>query len=110
MTSAIKEQDLPIVSTGPDVTNLVKQDLESRAQKGVATYGRRLQPYNGRNALIDAYQEVLDLSVYVKQRLIEEETFVNQLDKEILQAEDLGIRQGLTRALELYQGLLLARS
>lgn len=31
-----------------------------------------LQPFNGRDALVDAYQEAVDLAVYLRQRIEEE--------------------------------------
>jgi len=56
----------------PDINKLVQQDLEERAKVGEITYGTRLKPFNGRDALVDAYQEALDLCVYLRQ-VIEEE-------------------------------------
>lgn len=104
MTSATKDQPFPTHSTGPDVTSLVRDDLELRAQKGLETYGSRLKPFNGRNAQIDAYQEALDLAVYFKQRLIEEEEFIAQLDKAISLAKESGSDSlvGLVEAKKLY--------
>lgn len=40
---------------------------------GEQKYGTRLQTFNGRNALIDAYQEALDLVMYLRQKFLEEE-------------------------------------
>lgn len=56
---------------GADIARLVQQDIESRAKKGEKTYGERLKPNNGRNALIDAYQEALDLAMYLRQAIEE---------------------------------------
>lgn len=56
-----------------DIATLVQEDIEKRIQKGEKEYGERLRPFNGRNALLDAYEEVLDLAVYLKQELIEKE-------------------------------------
>jgi hypothetical protein len=67
---ATKEEPNP-KGSGVDVTNLVKEDLEKRAKEGERKYGERLTTFNGRDALIDAYQEVLDLALYLRQ-LIEE--------------------------------------
>jgi len=108
MNSATKEQNLPLDSDGPDVISLVRDDLEARARMGVETYGKRLQPHNGRNSLVDAYQEALDLGVYVKQRLLEEERFLRELDGLIDRARDEGASElaGLERARELYSALL----
>lgn len=54
-----------------DVCELVKQDLEDRIQLGAERYKERLQTFNGRNAMWDAYQEALDLIVYIRQHLEE---------------------------------------
>jgi hypothetical protein len=45
--------------------------MKERDQAGLAKYGTRLQPFNGRDALVDAYQEALDLVVYLRQRIAE---------------------------------------
>jgi len=58
---------------GQDVTKAVQQDLHERAEVGRKKYGERLQPNNGRDALQDAYEESLDLSLYLKQQLMERE-------------------------------------
>jgi len=64
--AAIKDQPSP-KGTDIDITALVQQDIEARAQKGEQTYGERLKPNNGRDALVDAYQEALDLCMYLRQ-------------------------------------------
>lgn len=51
----------------------VAQDLQDRAVMGKKKYGTYLQSNNGRDALMDAYQEALDLVMYLKQALIERE-------------------------------------
>lgn len=45
--------------------------MRGRDHAGSERYGTRLQPFNGRDALIDAYQESLDLCVYLRQALYE---------------------------------------
>jgi hypothetical protein len=52
---------------------LVVEDLLKREAIGIKTYGSSLQSHNGRNALQDAYEEALDLAVYLKQKIIEME-------------------------------------
>lgn len=71
-TPATIEQPLPHEGQG-DIVSLVIADMEARAAKGVQTYGTRLQAFNGRDALVDAYQEALDLAIYLKQFLHERE-------------------------------------
>ncbi len=66
--------DLPKPNgTGQDIFSLVTEDLEERAKKGEKEYGERLRAFNGRDALIDAYQEVLDLAVYLRQLIVEKQ-------------------------------------
>lgn len=54
------------------VLNAVMDDLQARSDFGMSKYGTRLMSHNGRNSLLDAYQEALDLVMYLKQRLLEE--------------------------------------
>ncbi len=49
-------------------------DIEARKAIGLAKYGTLLQPFNGRNPRVDAYQEALDLAQYLKQGLLEGDT------------------------------------
>ena len=68
--AATVEQQQP-AGTGADVAYLVQSDIERRARIGERKYGERLKSHNGRIALIDAYQEALDLAMYLRQ-MIEE--------------------------------------
>jgi hypothetical protein len=66
-------QPMPVHSPGKvSVQSLVIIDIEKREQLGVSRYGTPLQTHNGRNALVDAYEECLDLCMYLKQRILEE--------------------------------------
>lgn len=56
---------------GVDITPLVIADLQARSAQGAKKYGEPLRADNGRDALMDAYQEALDLVQYLRQ-LIEE--------------------------------------
>ena len=49
----------------------VMDDLVSRARAGKEKYGTFLQANNGRNAMVDAYQEALDLCMYLRQAILE---------------------------------------
>lgn len=66
------EQPMP-EGDGADIVELVKNDLECRAVLGERKYGERLKPHNGRDALVDAYQEALDLCMYLRQVIEEKE-------------------------------------
>jgi hypothetical protein len=70
-TFAAAPQPPPIARPGGDVQSLVIADLHERRQAGIAKYGTPLQAHNGRDALVDAYQESLDLACYLRQ-VIEE--------------------------------------
>lgn len=56
-----------------DIADLVIADIKKRKAFGKKKYGVPLRAHNGRNALQDAYEEAQDLSLYIKQRLVEEE-------------------------------------
>lgn len=64
-------QPPPRPSGSPAVWDLVMQDFRSRDASGFLKYGTRLQANNGRDALKDAYEEALDLTVYLRQALYE---------------------------------------
>lgn len=49
----------------------VAEDMLARHDFGTKKYGTSLQPHNGRDALKDAYDELLDGSVYLRQKLFE---------------------------------------
>lgn len=49
----------------------VINDIKERMDFGMLKYGTHLKTNNGRSALIDLYQELLDAVIYCKQELIE---------------------------------------
>ena len=49
----------------------IAEDVEARIRIGERKYGKRLQSFNGRDALKDLYDEVLDSLNYSKQLEIE---------------------------------------
>lgn len=57
---------------GVIVLDLVMQDFKDRAEVGEKRYGEKLKTFNGRSALTDAYQEAIDLVMYLRQLLEEE--------------------------------------
>lgn len=63
----------PTPTAGPAIVDLVLQDFLERDRVGVRRYGTRLQAGNGRDVLRDAYEEALDLALYLRQA-IEERT------------------------------------
>lgn len=59
----------PIKTEEQPVWELVIEDMKQRDNEGRKKYGTPLQASNGRDALVDAYQEVLDLAVYLRQEI-----------------------------------------
>lgn len=57
-------RDLESSYSGP-VKDAVLVDIRERDAMGERKYGVRLQPFNGRDSLRDAYEEALDLTVYL---------------------------------------------
>jgi len=58
---------------GQTVVFGVVKDFCNRSADGAKKYGTLLKTDNGRDALVDAYQEALDLTMYLKQALMEKE-------------------------------------
>ncbi len=71
---------MPSTTRRQKVTELVIADLRVRTELGTVKYGEPLQTFNGRNALQDLYEELLDAAQYVKQRLLEDEAVLQGLD------------------------------
>lgn len=70
-TNLNREEPPPVKNDLPAVWDLVIADMKERDFEASEKYGTRLQPHNGRNALRDAYQEALDLVVYLRQAIYE---------------------------------------
>lgn len=58
---------------GPSIHDLVIQELASRKNFGLRKYGTLLQAWNGRRPARDALDEILDLAVYIRQLIQEED-------------------------------------
>jgi hypothetical protein len=65
------EQPPPKATQHPAIWPLVIKEMHARDQLGRERYGVPLQPYNGRDALRDAYEEALDLCAYLRQAIYE---------------------------------------
>lgn len=86
------DQPLPVPNDGRSMHDLVGEDLvamwpprqvaviigdlQARKRLGLERYGSLLQAHNGRSALRDLYEELLDAAVYAKQ--VQEETVAAQ--------------------------------
>ena len=71
MSEYINPEPPPEKNKYPAVWNLVMEDMFERNVQGIRKYGAPLQPFNGRDVLKDAYQEALDLAVYIRQAIFE---------------------------------------
>ena len=59
---------------GVPVQPLVIEDMRRRMQLGTERYGQPLKAFDGRDTLVDIYQELLDASVYVRKAIEERAT------------------------------------
>lgn len=89
-----KPEPPPTRNDRPAVWGLVIQDMIERDATGRLKYGVPLQGFNGRDALVDAYQEALDLCVYLRQ-LIYERSVGQQEAKSVAAKTDVGEASGL---------------
>lgn len=69
-TEATTKQPTPH-GAGAPILGMVLADLTNRALEGKEKYGEALKANNGRSALVDAYQEALDLAMYLRQAIEE---------------------------------------
>lgn len=65
------QEQAPPQQTQGDIWLLVLQDMEARRQMGITKYGMPVQVNSGRDRLVDAYQEALDLCVYLRAEIEE---------------------------------------
>ena len=70
--AATAKQPTPKGSGNP-ILGMVLADLTNRALEGKEKYGEPLKAHNGRIALWDAYQEALDLAMYLRQAIEEQD-------------------------------------
>lgn len=52
----------------------VLRDIQERINMGHTRYGHYLETFNGRDALWDAYQEAIDLVMYLRQAILERDS------------------------------------
>ncbi|MEU8378301.1 hypothetical protein [Streptosporangium sp. NPDC048865] len=68
------DQPLPTRNDHTDIQTLVIQDVAERRETGIGRYGTALQPWNSRDALRDAYEEAMDLTMYLRQAMVERDS------------------------------------
>jgi hypothetical protein len=64
-------QPAPIANDSTPIVDLVVADLAERKRVGIERYGVPLQAFNGRDALWDLYEELLDACQYIRQAIEE---------------------------------------
>lgn len=113
---ALRQQPAPVKNGQPAIQDLVIDDLrkfgygpvandqEVRKETGLRKYGTLLQAFNGRDALLDTYEEALDLMNYARQA-VEEAT--NDMD--LLLVYQLAINQAveIRRLLDARRGTVV---
>ena len=70
----MKEQPSPTPNSSEPIWDLVVKDMNARNELGKLRYGTPLQAFNSRDALRDAYEEALDLCVYLRQAIAERDS------------------------------------
>lgn len=60
------DQPKPTKNNNPYIQELVIDDMHQRLNLGIERYGTGLQAFNDRDMLRDAYEEALDLCVYLR--------------------------------------------
>ena len=70
MSGAVTKEPMPETGKQEVLPHVIK-DLEDRVAYGIKEYGHPLETFNGRDALWDAYQEALDLVMYLRQELLQ---------------------------------------
>jgi hypothetical protein len=106
-----EEQQLPTPNDGSHIHDLVAKDVwhdgvaedhQGRKRLGTERYGTPLQADNGRDALRDAYEEALDLSVYLRQAIEERnlqlEDLRERLENAVPDNMSTGDRKGVVDA------------
>lgn len=70
----IYEMETTRYEYGPELQDTIDNvlaDMDDRNEEGIRKYNTPLQPFNGRDPLIDLYQELLDAAVYARQYITE---------------------------------------
>lgn len=64
-----------------EVTEQLITFLRGRSEHGQRKYGIALNPFDGRNTLMDALEEATDLSQYLMKRVMENEAIADLLER-----------------------------
>lgn len=79
-------QPVPKPNGTQPIHEQVIEDIKRRAEVGKQNYGTYLQVNNGRDPLLDAYEEAQDKALYLKQAILERDDLIKELE---LAREDL---------------------
>jgi 5'(3')-deoxyribonucleotidase len=69
--AATVDQPAPVANGGAPIADLVRADIDARVMLGMQRYGTKLHAHNGRDALVDLYQELIDAVFYARQEIEE---------------------------------------
>jgi hypothetical protein len=64
-------EDVKDICWPASLRNRFIAEARHRNENGIVKYGTPLQSHNGRNPLVDAFQEAMDLTVYLRQAIEE---------------------------------------
>lgn len=95
----IRPEPKPVGGKG-DVMREVILDIEGRITHGEEKYGQRVRAFNGRDAMRDLYQELMDALVYTKQNLMEGHDHDEQLQHLISEWGYMGVFLKLLESLD----------
>ena len=56
------------------IFELIHKDLDERNRKGWLEYGKEMTAHDGRDTLQDAYEEALDLAMYLRKAIEERDS------------------------------------
>jgi len=70
---------MPQSESNQTVWPLVIGDMVDRMEYGRQKYGVDLKPFDGRDTLVDAYQEALDLAVYLRKEIFERDNKIKEI-------------------------------
>lgn len=101
-------QSSPKANDSIPICDQVIEDLKKRKEVGISRYGVALQANNGRNALLDCYEEAQDQLLYLKQHLVESEqskninlSFINDIIKSYIEGLTFDYSNGDIDLIEL---------
>lgn len=71
MKNLNEHEPMPVRTSKINIWKLVIKDMRQRDAIGFVRYNGHLTPHDGRDTLVDAYQEALDLAVYLRKAIYE---------------------------------------